>query len=368
MNSKSILFIGRLSPGGAEHQMVILASLLKQEGYDVSYLCVGGSDFYLEDLNQSAIRLFRINENRLASFFRISILRTAIIIHKLLVAYRFDTVISFLGNCNFYNCISANRHSTKHKAITGIRNNRDSHFLSRRERFFSRFEKYASYKVSNSKSAQARYAQLFPSLAPKLKTIYNIVILPPITAPYTHKKDGKIHIIVPASYREVKNPMRLLEAVAHLAQEEKDHLCIDWYGSIKAGPALYEQMSHFINNHYLGTTVFLHDATRSIAERINQADVVGLFSLSEGLPNAICEGMMLGKPIIMTRVSDFDVLVDANNGFLCDAEKPQSISEALSAVVHLSFEELIAMGNQSKIKATALFSADVVIKQWEAII
>jgi glycosyltransferase involved in cell wall biosynthesis len=33
-----------------------------------------------------------------------------------------------------------------------------------------------------------------------------------------------------------------------------------------------------------------------------ESDVVALVSKLEGLPNTVCEGMALGKPIIMTRV------------------------------------------------------------------
>ena len=43
---KKILFLGSLQPGGAEHQMVVIATLLKKEGYDVTYMYGDSSDFY----------------------------------------------------------------------------------------------------------------------------------------------------------------------------------------------------------------------------------------------------------------------------------------------------------------------------------
>lgn len=97
---------------------------------------------------------------------------------------------------------------------------------------------------------------------------------------------------------------------------------------------------------------------------MNQADIIGLFSELEGLPNAICEGMMLGKPIIMTHVSDFELLVDENNGFLCDWDNPLSIRDTLRKTINLTNEDLIRMGKNSKEKAEKLFPEEVIINQW----
>lgn len=365
---KKILFLGGLSSGGAEHQMVVVASLLKKEGYDVTYLSSDQSDFFEKDLKDAGVKLLRIDENKIISFLKLNIPRTTILLFRLLKKNKYDTVISFVSSSNFLNCFTSKWKSTRHNAITGIRNNRDDLFLSPREKFYTRFEKYATTKVSNSDAAKVRFAQLFPNIAPKLMTIYNIVDIPIISSSYVSKKDNKVHIIVPASYREVKNPMRLLEAVALLKQDQKNKLRIDWYGNIQAGPELYQQMLAFIETHHLEDVMALHDATKDIANRIKEADMVGLFSTSEGLPNSICEGMMLGKPIIMTRVSDYTVLVDASNGFLCDADNPASIKEGLCAAASLSTSELLEMGTHSKNKADSLFSKKTILEQWKKII
>ena len=97
---------------------------------------------------------------------------------------------------------------------------------------------------------------------------------------------------------------------------------------------------------------------------MHEADVVALFSELEGLPNAICEGMMLGKPIIMSRVSDYEKLVDDSNGFLCDWNNPKSIKGALMSAVKLSENELDKMGNSSRLKAHKYFSKETIINQW----
>jgi glycosyltransferase involved in cell wall biosynthesis len=97
---------------------------------------------------------------------------------------------------------------------------------------------------------------------------------------------------------------------------------------------------------------------------MKSADIVAIFSEYEGLPNAICEGMMIGKPIIMTKVSDFYTLVDESNGFLCDWNKTESIKQVFEKAINLDENTLIKMGNASKEKAVRLFSQNTIMNQF----
>lgn len=365
---KKLLFLGGLQSGGAEHQMVVIARLLKKEGYDVTYLSGDKSDFFQKDLEEANIPLICIHENKIASMLKLNVPRTTWLLYGILKKGRYDTVISFLSLWNYENCLFAKGNKTKHKAITGLRNNRDSVFLTRKYKKYVKYEKYADIKVCNSENSKKVFAKHFPEHSNKLTTIYNIVDLPEIHSNYSIKKNGKVHIIVPASYREVKNPMGLLKALALMDAEERSFLQIDWYGNIKGGQACYDQMVAFIDENNLNDIIRLFDATMDIANKINEADVVSLFSSSEGLPNSICEGMMLSKPVVMTRVSDYDVLVDQTNGFLCDWDSPKSIKEALLSVSILPENDLLEMGRCSKNKAESLFSKNSILEQWKKII
>lgn len=365
---KKILFLGGLTSGGAEHQMVVLATLLKDAGHEVAYLSDDGSDFYQHDLEEAGILLKKIENNKLVSKLKLGQLRQLLILRREIKKNHYDTVVSFIGHWNYLNCLLANKQSTQHRAITGIRNNYDEVFQSRRNKYYSRYDGHGYRKVSNSNAARIKYAKYYPKYADRLITIYNIVDLPPITSTYTPYRDNRLHILVPASYRSVKNPMGMLKAVSLLSDEDRKRLCIEWYGDIKKEQGCYDKMCDFIKQNNLQDTVLLYDATTDIANRINEADMVGLFSTAEGLPNAVCEGMMLGKPVLMTRVSDYEILAGGGNGFLCDANNVQSISAALSSAINTSKEELLAMGKCSKQKALSLFSKEEVLQQWEEII
>lgn len=365
---KKILFMGGLSSGGAEHQMVLLACSLKREGYNVSYLSYGDGDFYQNILEDSNISLIRIKERKWINIMRLNTLYVLWEVGRELHRVQYDTVVSFLGFWNYINCYYSNKKKTAHRAITGIRNNRKEVFLSHRDKYYTKYEKYSYKKVSNSDAAKESFCQCFPEFSDKLTTIYNLVNIPRISSSYLMRKDNRLNVIVPASYRKVKNPMGMLEGIRLMREDDRKMLHIDWYGNKKNGIACYNQMIQFIKDNNLNEVVTLHDSTKEMANRINEADMVGLFSTSEGLPNAICEGMMLAKPIVMTRVSDYKKLVDSENGFLCDAKKPESIAQALSIAVRLDIRSMAEMGKKSRQRGERLFSEEAILKQWKALL
>lgn len=124
-------------------------------------------------------------------------------------------------------------------------------------------------------------------------------------------------------------------------------------------------------NRMIGTlgvkNIILHPVVSDILNIINTSDAVALLSSVEGLPNAICEGMMLGKLVIMSRISDYEILVDDTNGFLCDWDDIASIKNAILSAANLSVEQLEKMGKSSRNKAERLFSTTIVNK-WISLI
>ncbi len=136
----------------------------------------------------------------------------------------------------------------------------------------------------------------------------------------------------------------------------------------KGDTRAYDESSELINRFQLQDTIRLNKETKDIANIIHKSDIIALFSKLEGLPNAICEAMMIGKPIIMTKVSDYLELVDEYNGVLCDWDKPETIKNALLFMMKRSNQELISMGQQSKQKANRLFSKKMITDKWMDVI
>ena len=360
MISKRILFLlPSLRSGGAERQAVTIAVLLKQLGYDVEFLVYFKEGFYEPILSQAGIKINR----KVCNYLRRMIYVTNVVRHG-----HYDIVISFMPTPNFLNGFAAFLLGKGWKMIISERTALESNLTSRKGRIYGFFYRRTDAIVCNSNNACNLWRKNYPFLSGRLHTIYNTVTLGKIDTSYLPFRNNRLNVVVAATIYSVKNPMGLMEALAMMTNEERNKLHIDWYGKTEAiiGDHMeYDKVVNYIRNQHLEDVVTLHNATKDIANRMNEADCVALFSQLEGLPNAICEGMMLSKPIIMSRCSDYNVLIEEGvNGYLCDWDNPSSIKDALLKLANHSKEQWIAMGESSKEKAEHLFSKDVIIQKW----
>ena len=280
---------------------------------------------------------------------------------------KIDASISSLMQQNFANCLAAKYSSRKHITIVGIRNAYKNLFESFSGRFYVSYYKHADFIVSNSDAARGMFLDIFPKYASKTTTVYNAVKDIVVKTGYIPKKDSRLHIVIAASYREVKNPYGLLNALKLMDQSERNRIVIDWYGN-NVNNSYYDSLKSRIDQEKLNEVFCLHGATHDIMDRMNEADMVALFSKAEGFPNAICEGMMVEKPIIITEVSDYKSIVDASNGFVCKWNDAESIKAALVTASEVPVADLVKMGKCSKQRAIQLFSLTEIYDKWFAMI
>lgn len=356
---KKILFLADdLCSGGAERQMTTIACLLKQRGYDITMYCYGRADFYAEILNNAQVPIIWA--------YAPNYIKRIINVRHHIRKSRYDVVISFLPTCNFLNNISAIG-GKDWKIITGERSARTSSFSTLRGKLFAWLQKYADYIVCNSYNAALGWEKFKPMYKDKLKVIYNNVSLGVIRSDYIPKKDKKVHFVVAATYQFLKNPLGLIDALMLMSEHQRSCLVIDWYGRINVGgdSQAYDRSCELVKKYGLNDTLHLNTDTKDIADIMNQADAIMLLSWIEGLPNVICEAMAIGKPIIMSKVSDYSTLVDETNGFLCNWDEPESIKDAILSLTSCDERKLCQMGAASKRKATKLFSSEHVIQRWE---
>lgn len=342
--------------------MVTLAGLFKDAGFDVSLLVYNREDFFKDKLVGQNIKIYEIIENR--TLFRIWKIR------KFIRGNKYDAVISFLETPNFLNCI-AGIGGRSWRVITSERSAKASSFLSYRGRIFGWFQRYSDAIVCNSHNAYIMWEKHYPRYKDKLRVIYNAVVLPEIKSEYIPLSRNILHVIIAASYQPVKNPMGLLRALESLKKTGHINIRIEWFGEknvTDGGTKLYDLATEFIREHQLEDLIRLNGPSKEIAEEMNQSDIIGLFSRVEGLPNVICEGMMIGKPILMTRVSDYDSLVTNENGFLCNWDDPKSIKNGLEGIINLTAKQLEEMGRNSHFKAMELFSLEKIVNNWRDLI
>lgn len=360
-----ILFlINNLGSGGAQRQMITVATSLHCNNKQVEVLCYDEDDFFLPMLDTFDIKVhWLLYKNPL-----IRILKVRSFIRN----HNYDVVISFLDVPDLLNCLSAvGKHSWK--VITSERSAKEKKFKTLKHRIIAWFKGYSNFIVCNSENAKNMWLRYYPQYEKKMKVIYNLVDLSNFSniSDYKLRRANKTHFIIAASYQSIKNPLRMIEAINMLNKEEKEKIIVDWYGKqfvAGDGLSIFESARKKIDEYKLHDIVFLHGETSKIHSSMYEADVIALFSEFEGLPNAICEGMTLGKPIIMTKVSDYDVLVDNTNGVICQWDDVISIKNGFSKIISCSNEDIINMGKASKKRAISLFSKEVILKEWEKIL
>ena len=359
---KIVLLIDGLGFGGAQRQIVNLAVELKRGGHDIEFLCYNReNDFYLPLLESKGITPIVVeNKNVVERLLRI---RRAV---KRLSP---DVLISFLTTPSFCAAVaSVGRHKWMH--IVSERNAKEPTFISRKGRIMRGvIAKFSDVIACNSMSGAALWEKYYPATKDKLTTIYNIIDVPEQECSFS--TDGKCRMVVAARYERVKNLDGLLRAVKLLTSEEREKLEIHWYGRMDASEetrSVVENGRKYISENGLDSCVQLHPATDKIYPIVANADYISLFSYHEGLPNAIIEGMTLGKPVLMSEVSDYAVLVDETNGFTCDPASDESIAEALRRAISTTAEQRVRMGECSRERIGRICSREAVMAQWEALL
>jgi len=352
------MVIASLGSGGAERQIVNLAILLKGKGFDVEFLIYHNDLFYKHILDSSLIKINLIESKN--NFDRILKFR------GFLKKTNFEAVISFLETPSFLCCLAA-LEGKKWKLITTELSSKNSTFMSFRGKVFGWFRRYSDHIICNSYNAMNMWNKYYPNYSEKLSVIYNPVILHTITTEYFLRENNKLNLVVAASFQYLKNPIGLIKALALMDEEMRNKIKVNWYGNkevLKGDTKAFDEALLLIQKYSLHDVISLNDPIKNIENIMNSADIVGLFSELEGLPNAICEALMIGKPIIMSKVSDYNNLVDESNGFLCEWDNPESIKLALLKAINLSNDELLIMGKNSREKALNLFSSEKILKEW----
>ncbi len=355
---KVCFLIDNPGSGGAQRQITNVACLMKKQGTDVSFVVYGDADFFLPTLQKENIDVCKVEAE--SYFDRVRIVRTT------LRRSGADVVISFMSVPNMIACMAAIGRK-KWKLIISERSCTPRVFGGIKGLVYRIVSVFADCVVCNSKKAAQMWKQFCPHMKSKIEVIYNAVNDAAVYTQPQIKEDEPYRMTVAASFQTVKNPISVVQAVQMLDENNKRKLQLHWFGrfiSANGDDSIYRQTAQYIEQNRLQDTVMLHPESTDIFTEMAKSDCVGLFSLYEGLPNVICEAMTVGRPVMMTPVSDHDVLIGAQNGFLCTDTDARSIAEALTAFLQTDRDTLLQMGKMSATKANDLFASDVVLAQW----
>lgn len=344
---KILLFTDVLGAGGAQRQLVTLASLLKTKGYDVNMLDYWDNTFYDEVLKLNNVpfahRLTKGKKNIIKMLTsHVNILQP-------------DVVISYMENPSVIACISKLIAKKKFKLIVSERNTTQVINCNTRIRFF--LFRLTDYIVPNSHSQGRFIDEHYSNLSKKTRVITNVIDAKKFVPTEVCPNNNVFKFVVVARVVEQKNVLRFIEAVSIL-KEKGYNFRVDWYGE-PYPPEYFANCLHMQAEKHVQDVLYFHEPTREVVKVYQSADAFVLPSIYEGFPNVLCEAMSCGLPVIASAVCDNPkILCDEHCGYLVDPLKPESIADAMEKMLNLSVGNRHAMGEASRMHIENYFSEE----------
>jgi len=98
-----------------------------------------------------------------------------------------------------------------------------------------------------------------------------------------------------------------------------------------------------------------------------QAQILALSSVREGLPNVVLEGMAMGLPVAATRVGGVpEAVEDGVTGLLAPPRDPEALSDILCELL-ADEDKRLAMGRAGREKAVGRYSLEAMARAHEAV-
>lgn len=349
---KVLLFTDSLGAGGAQRQLVGLAKLLKDKGYNVKVCTYHNLDFYKNILDENAIVNDVIySNNYLSRIFAVS---------KYLKRENPNWVIAYQESPSSIACL-ARLLGGKFKLLVSERNTTQYIGVNEKIRFF--LYRVANRIIPNSFSQEKFLKDNYPNLSNKITTITNFVDLEKFTY-FPKERNVKPLILVAASVWKPKNTLGFIESVKILS--EKGYLFkIEWYGIVKGHEQYLSSCNELINRYNLHEYIELLPKTSDIHYRYRLCDYFCLPSFYEGTPNVICEAIATGRPVICSNVCDNPIYVkEAYNGFVFDPNNPKAIADKIEQALLLSDKDYCIMCKNSRTLAEELLSENGFVNKY----
>ena len=125
------------------------------------------------------------------------------------------------------------------------------------------------------------------------------------------------------------------------------------------------ELKDLIQRLGLESYVTLAGYTTNVHEKLAQADLYVMPSLSEGFPNSLCEAMAVGLPVVAFKCHEGlkDIVIDGQNGYLVEMNNQE---EFVEKVVRLSQDIKLRekIGTEAQ-KLAERYSEQNIYELWE---
>lgn len=230
---------------------------------------------------------------------------------------------------------------------------------------------FADAVTTNSHAQRFWIAKSFPWLKKKVTTILNGVDLQnfaPSPLKISSGNNQSLMLLGLGRISPAKNIPRLIEALAICVNQKGIDLRIDWagrndnYDEFVASTKALQLTGVTESWRWLGEV-------NNVADLLQNYDALILPSLWEGLPNAICEALACGLPVLASNVSDNSLLIQHGmSGLLFDPLNIDEIASSIEAFNSLNVVSRNAMGRAARSYAEKHLSFAKLILSYEDIL
>ena len=360
-----ILFcISSLGSGGAERALSDLANYYVNQGHQVSLLTLVSSNtapFYSVDSRINLVQTNKASKGKSSIFKRLYNISTSLLgIRKTVTNLKIDKIVTFIDLMNvrvLLACLGLNI-----PIIVSERTDPAYHQVPlKRVSNWLRLRLYPkAFRVIVQTQAAANY---FPKdWGNHVTIIPNVVKKPKNNKLDFLRKDKIQHIISVGRLSQEKNHESLIKVFSDWIKKYP-HLRLTIYGE---GPER-KSLEQLISSLSLSEKVSLPGTVKNIQESLLEGDLFVFPSQYEGFPNALCEAMAVGLPVVASDCSgNAEVVRNGLDGILF----PVGDMEALTKAVFdcLDNAEKCDYLSKNAVNIVSRYGSEQVYKKWDNVI
>jgi len=360
-----VLFvINSLAYGGAETQLVRVATRLKQRGWEVRIVTLLPSKAYAEELESVGIPAATLRMRRKVPDPR-AILRLASIIRE----WKPDIVHSHMVHANILARVTR-LIAPVSVLICSIRSIYEG--SRAREILYRLTDPLCDISTHVCQVGAERFVRVGAVPAHKMRYLPNGVD-PTIFAP-----DAEVR-------RKIRADLGVENAFAWLAvarfEEPKDHFTMVRAFAMLPAPSqarsvlllagdgpLRAQIEDEASTLGVQSRVRFLGIRRDIANLMNASDAYVMSSAWEGLPNVLLEAHACGLPIVATDVGgNREIVADGVTGFLVPPRQPEALARAMEQMMQMEEQARRQMGDRGREHIVQNYSLEHVVQRWESL-
>jgi glycosyltransferase involved in cell wall biosynthesis len=360
---KRILFlVTGLAYGGAETQVVYLATRFKSRGWEVGMVSLIPPKAYIEDLEKADVLVFSLDIRRKLPDPR-PILRLVQIIRK----WQPDVVHSHMVHANLLARIV--RPLAPFPVLVCTAHNIDEGGRLR-EVLYRLTDPFCDLTTQVSQAGLERYVHVGAVPRHKICYIPNGVdterFKPNLEDRLKVRKElgveGFVWLAV-GRFDPPKDYPNMLQAFARVVHKHLNTMLL-----IAGDGPLRKTMENMTRELGVEKHVKFLGIRRDIPQLMNAADAYVMSSEWEGMPMVLLEASACGLPIVATNVGgNAEIVLDGQTGFLVPPKSPEALSQAMLRMMDLPEEVREKMGKQARKHIESNFSLDRIVDCWEAL-